>query len=37
MANAVAALPPRGDINANLNRSAALAMALHNQRGNFKA
>jgi len=37
LANAVPALPPRGDINANLNRSAALAMALHNARGQFKA
>lgn len=35
--SAVAALPPRGDINANLQRSAALAMALHQQRGNFRA
>ena len=37
MASTVAALPPRGDINANLQRSAALAMALHNNRGQFKA
>jgi len=37
MASAVGALPPRGDINANLQRSAALAMALHNNRGQFKA
>jgi hypothetical protein len=37
MQQAVASLPPRGDINANLQRSAALAMALHNNRGNFKA
>ena len=37
MASAVAALPPRGDITANLQRSASLAMALHNNRGQFKA
>jgi hypothetical protein len=37
LASAVAALPARGDINQNLTRSAALAMALHQQRGNFKA
>lgn len=37
LASAVASLPPRGDINQNLGRSAALAMALHSQRGNFKA
>lgn len=37
MSQAVASLPPRGDINANLQRSAALAMALHNNRGQFKA
>src|SRR5690242_6128228 len=37
MASAVAALPPRGDINQNLQRSANLAMALHNARGQFKA
>ena len=35
IANAVASLPPRGDINANLQRSAQLAMALHNARGQF--
>lgn len=37
MASAVASLPARGDINANLQRSAALAMALHGQKGSFKA
>ena len=37
MANAVAALPARGDITQNLQRSAALAMALHNAKGQFKA
>ena len=36
MSSAVNALPPRGDINANLQRSNALALALHAQRGNFK-
>lgn len=35
MASAVAALPPRGNISQNLQRSNALAMALHAQRGNF--
>lgn len=33
--NAVPALPPRGDINANLQRSNALALALHAQKGNL--
>lgn len=37
LSSAVAALPARGDINQNLQRSAALALALHQQRGNFKA
>ncbi len=37
LSSAVQALPPRGDINQNLQRSAALALALHQQRGNFKA
>lgn len=37
MASAVAALPPRGDINANLQRSNSLAMALHQNRGSFRA
>jgi len=39
MASAVASLPPRGDINANLQRSAALAMALHSAaaNGQFRA
>ena len=35
MQNAVSSLPPRGDINANLQRSAALAMALHGAKGSF--
>ena len=33
----VPSLPPRGDINANLQRSNALALALHSQRGNLGA
>ena len=35
--SAVPALPPRGDINANLQRSNALALALHAQKGNLGA
>ena len=35
MQNAVNSLPPRGDINQNLQRSAALALALHNAKGSF--
>ena len=35
MVQAVASLPPRGDINANLQRSAQLALALHAARGSF--
>jgi hypothetical protein len=35
--SAVPALPPRGDINQNLQRSNALALALHSQRGNLGA
>lgn len=37
LASAVPALPPRGDINQNLQRSNALALALHSQRGNLGA
>lgn len=37
LVNAVNSLPARGDINANLQRSNALALALHAQKGNFKA
>lgn len=35
--NAVNSLPPRGDIQANLQRAAQLDMALHNAKGQFKA
>ena len=35
MQNAVTSLPPRGDINQNLQRSAALALALHGAKGTF--
>lgn len=35
--NLVAALPARGDINANLQRSAQLALALHARKGSYKA
>lgn len=37
LGSAVPALPPRGDINANLARSNALALALHQQKGNLGA
>jgi hypothetical protein len=37
LATAVPALPPRGDINQNLQRSNALALALHSQRGSLGA
>ena len=37
LGSAVPALPPRGDINQNLQRSNALALALHAQRGNLGA
>ena len=37
LGSAVPALPPRGDINANLARSNALALALHAQKGNLGA
>ena len=33
----VPSLPPRGDINQNLQRANALALALHSQRGNLGA
>jgi hypothetical protein len=35
--NIVQSLPARGDINQNLQRSAGLALALHSQKGSFKA
>ena len=35
--NIVNSLPARGDINQNLQRSAGLALALHSQKGTFKA
>lgn len=35
LVNVVSSLPPRGDIQQNLQRSAALAMALHNAKGQF--
>jgi hypothetical protein len=35
--NLVSALPARGDINANLQRSAQLALALHARKGSYKA
>ena len=37
MPNIVAALPPRGDINANLQRVQQLDLALHQNRGKYKA
>jgi hypothetical protein len=37
IANAVSSLPARGDINANLARSRALALALHAGKGQYKA
>lgn len=37
IASAVAALPARGDINANLQRSAQLALYLHQNKGQYKA
>lgn len=37
MPNLVSALPARGDINANLQRSAQLALALHARKGSYKA
>jgi hypothetical protein len=37
LGSAVPALPPRGDINMNLQRSAQLALALHAQKGNLGA
>jgi len=33
----ISALPPRGDINANLQRANAFALALHQQKGNLGA
>ncbi len=37
MPNIVAALPPRGDINANLQRVQQLDLALHQNKGKYKA
>lgn len=37
IAQGVQSLPPRGDINQNLQRSAALAIYLHNNKGQYKA
>lgn len=37
LGSAVPALPPRGDINQNLQRANALALALHAQKGNLGA
>ena len=37
MQSAVPSLPPRGDINQNLQRGNALALALHAQKGNLGA
>ena len=37
LSSAVQALPPRGDINQNLQRANALALALHAQKGNLGA
>ncbi len=37
IASIVQGLPARGDINQNLQRSAGLALALHSQKGSFKA
>lgn len=37
LGSAVPALPPRGDINANLQRANALALALHQQKGQLGA
>lgn len=37
LGNIVPSLPPRGDINQNLQRANALALALHQQKGNLGA
>jgi len=37
LANIVSSLPARGDINQNLQRSAGLALALHANKGQYKA
>ena len=37
IANIVSSLPPRGDINQNLQRGNSLALALHGAKGQFKA